>query len=109
MKVIVIGAGLSGIAAARELNALGIDVLVLEARDRIGGRICQGKAFKDCAIDLGARCANVYFFHTQACCLSTRIDVRISRRMFTFKIMPLYLYLKLSIDFLIFYSAGFME
>jgi monoamine oxidase len=37
--VIVIGAGIAGLAAARELSDLGYDVLVLEARDRIGGRL----------------------------------------------------------------------
>ena len=36
--VIVIGAGFAGLTAARELSRAGRRVLVLEARDRIGGR-----------------------------------------------------------------------
>ncbi|MFE3493491.1 flavin monoamine oxidase family protein [Streptomyces sp. NPDC059175] len=39
--VIVLGAGLAGLAAARDLAAGGADVLVLEARDRAGGRVEQ--------------------------------------------------------------------
>ena len=39
MDVIVIGAGVAGLAAARELKRRGHRALVLEARDRIGGRV----------------------------------------------------------------------
>ncbi len=38
-RVIVIGAGLSGLAAADLLESLGYEVLVFEARDRVGGRV----------------------------------------------------------------------
>lgn len=38
-KVIVIGAGYSGLAAAYQLKKRGIDVVVLEARNRVGGRV----------------------------------------------------------------------
>lgn len=37
-KITVVGAGFAGLIAARELEALGHEVRVLEARDRIGGR-----------------------------------------------------------------------
>jgi putrescine oxidase len=37
--VIVVGAGISGLTAATELAAAGRDVIVVEARDRVGGRV----------------------------------------------------------------------
>jgi len=37
--VAIIGAGVAGLTAARELSGAGMHVLLLEGRDRIGGRI----------------------------------------------------------------------
>ena len=37
--VLIVGAGVAGLAAARELSAKGLSVVVVEARQRIGGRI----------------------------------------------------------------------
>lgn len=39
VDVVVVGAGISGLAAARDLAAAGLDVCVVEARERIGGRV----------------------------------------------------------------------
>lgn len=38
-RVIVIGAGMAGLTAARSLKNAGVDVVVLEARERVGGRL----------------------------------------------------------------------
>lgn len=38
-RVVVIGGGFAGLAAARDLTDAGCDVTVLEARDRVGGRV----------------------------------------------------------------------
>jgi monoamine oxidase len=53
-KVIVVGAGISGLAAARYLTDKGHDVSVLEARDRIGGRIWTSEKWSGVPVDLGA-------------------------------------------------------
>ena len=53
--MIVIGAGISGLAAAWKLAASGCSVSVLEARDRIGGRIYTVRDSRlDVPIELGA-------------------------------------------------------
>ncbi|HUY91360.1 MAG TPA: FAD-dependent oxidoreductase [Pirellulales bacterium] len=52
-QILVIGAGMAGLAAARTLTAAGFDVLVLEGRQRLGGRIWTDRSFPG-AVDLGA-------------------------------------------------------
>lgn len=51
--VIVVGAGFAGLSAARELTRLGRDVVVVEGRDRVGGRSYTG-AVGGVPVDLGA-------------------------------------------------------
>jgi monoamine oxidase len=46
VDVVVVGAGLAGLHAARSLVAAGKDVVVLEARDRVGGRV-HGRTLSD--------------------------------------------------------------
>ncbi|BBY07587.1 flavin monoamine oxidase family protein [Mycobacterium noviomagense] len=50
--VVVVGAGFAGLAAARELTRRGLDVLVLEGRDRVGGRSHTGTV-AGVPVDLG--------------------------------------------------------
>ncbi|CAH0552810.1 unnamed protein product [Brassicogethes aeneus] len=52
-KVIVIGAGIAGLAAAQQMQQFGLDVIVLESRDRVGGRIATFRKGNYIA-DLGA-------------------------------------------------------
>jgi monoamine oxidase len=49
-KIIVLGAGLSGLYSAFLLQELGYEVLVLEARDGVGGR-----TFTNNGVDLGGQ------------------------------------------------------
>lgn len=53
MDVVVVGAGFAGLTAARDLSREGYDVVVLEGRDRVGGRSFTGQV-AGLPVDLGA-------------------------------------------------------
>ena len=51
----VVGAGLSGLTAAYELEKLGFEVQVVEARQRLGGRVFTAK-IRGSIEELGGKC-----------------------------------------------------
>ncbi|MEZ5773944.1 MAG: FAD-dependent oxidoreductase [Hyphomicrobiaceae bacterium] len=53
-RVVVVGAGLAGLAAAGALRSAGAEVVVIEARERIGGRVWTSEIWPDLPMDLGA-------------------------------------------------------
>ncbi len=52
--MVVIGAGLAGLAAADELRRAGAEVSVLEARDRVGGRVWSRTLDNGAVVEMGA-------------------------------------------------------
>ena len=53
-RVIIIGAGASGLAAAKVLEQTNVDYLILEATNRYGGRLKKDTTLADFPIDIGA-------------------------------------------------------
>jgi monoamine oxidase len=54
-RVVVVGAGLSGLSAARQLAARGVSVVVLEAQNRVGGRTLSHTTALGERVELGAQ------------------------------------------------------
>lgn len=54
LPIVVVGAGMAGLAAARKLADAGKSVVIVEARDRIGGRLWTSGKWADAPLDLGA-------------------------------------------------------
>jgi hypothetical protein len=52
-KILIVGAGMAGLALAHRLHQWGYSVTLIEGRDRLGGRVLT-KQFGDVRIDLGA-------------------------------------------------------
>ena len=63
--VVIVGGGFSGLTAARELNMLGREVLLLEGRDRLGGRTWTDYRL-GCDLEMGGTYVHWYHPHTWA-------------------------------------------
>jgi monoamine oxidase len=55
VDVVVVGGGMAGLSAARDLLAANVSVLVLEARNRVGGRLLNHKLANGPVVELGGQ------------------------------------------------------
>jgi len=55
VDVVVVGAGLAGLSAARDILAAGRSALVLEARDRVGGRVLNDVTADGTVVEVGGQ------------------------------------------------------
>ena len=75
MRVVVIGAGFAGLAAADALRAGGAEVSVLEARDRVGGRVWSVPFGDGAVVERGAEFILPGYEEMQA--LAARFGIRL--------------------------------
>ena len=65
-EAVVVGAGFAGLPAARHLARAGVDVVVVEARDRVGGRSWTDVSATGCTVDRGGQWIGPTQYHLQA-------------------------------------------
>jgi monoamine oxidase len=77
-RVLVIGGGLAGLTAARDLVARGADVQVLEARERLGGRVwtIHDKEFCDTPLELGGEFIDAGHQEIRALCHELKLSLQ---------------------------------
>ncbi len=73
--VVVVGAGLSGLRAARALVDAGHETIVLEARERVGGRLLNASLGDGVQVDLGGQWVGSDHSRTQALAADLGIEI----------------------------------
>jgi monoamine oxidase len=73
VDVVIIGAGFAGLTVATTLRNEGISVVVLEARDRVGGKVEAQLDERGCMVDTGAQFVNDEM--TEVLALAARVGV----------------------------------
>ncbi|MFD6391074.1 flavin monoamine oxidase family protein [Nocardia sp. NPDC060259] len=73
--VVIVGAGFAGLTAARALRSRGVDVLVLESADRVGGRAFTVRSGAGTPVDLGGQW--IGHDHTRVTALATEFGMRL--------------------------------
>lgn len=72
--VIVVGAGIAGLAAAHALQQAGLQVIVLEASDEVGGRM-RSVEHDGCVVDLGAQFVSAGYDTLHALAEATGVEI----------------------------------
>lgn len=80
LKVAVVGGGMAGLAAARQLADWGASVTVYEARSQVGGRVLSDSRFaKGRVVEFGAEL--VGSIHTRWCAMAVEYGIALINRM----------------------------
>ncbi len=74
-RIVVVGAGIAGLTAALRLSEGGFDVTVLEARDRVGGRLLSVKLDNGAVVEMGGEW--IRSDHDGVARLAESLDVRL--------------------------------